>query len=282
MNRAPGPRDVATERPQVRVFRFESFELDVDARRLTRNGQEIVLPPRVFDLLLALLHAPGVLLTRDRLLAEVWADTVVADSSLTQSISVLRRELETDGHRLIRTIPRVGYRLEVPVQVILRDPPPGPVAEDGAVADPSPAATESPTAPVPQPVAQAGRRVVRRARWVAAGAAGALACLALWWVGPWRAESPARAPAPPSAQALDAYANGRALLERFQPRQALEPLRRAVQDAPDFAPAHLVLARVLDDLGQRVAAREHVDRALALATGLTPEDQREAQALALE
>ena len=290
MNRAPDPRAVSTERARGQVFCFADFELDADARRLTRRGEEVVLPPRVFDLLLALLHSPGVLLTRERLLGEVWADTVVADSSLTQSMSVLRRELEKDGARVIRTIPRVGYRLEVPVRVVLRDAAVAPAAADAgeAASPPAPASLPDPSPPAGSetdghaPRSAPGQPPSRGLQWVAAAAAVVLACGAAWWGWTGGGDAKAPRPAQPSVAALDAYAGGLALVERFQPRLARERLRRAVDIEPGFAAAHLVLARVLDDLGQRVAARVHVDRALALATSLTPEDLRQAQALALE
>lgn len=252
-----------------RVARFAGFVLDVDARRLTRDGQEIVLPPRVFDLLLALVDAPGVLLTRERLLAQVWSDTVVADSSLTQAVSVLRRELESGGEDLIRTIPRVGYRFEAAVETARRD---------GA----QPAVDAAPD-PVPRRAGPAAPHATRFARALAGLAAVVVAVAA---VAAWRerADAGARAPATAAdtAEALDAYTEGVALEAQHQLHPAQERLQAAVERQPDFAAAHLALADVLDQRGQRARARVHVESALRLPDALAPAARQEAQALARE
>jgi DNA-binding response OmpR family regulator len=84
--------------------------IDRAQRRVHRGGQEVHLTPTEFDLLLALAASPRTVLTRERLLAEVW-DWVDASGTRTvdSHVKALRRKLGSD---LIRTVHGVGYALE--------------------------------------------------------------------------------------------------------------------------------------------------------------------------
>ncbi|UFU02151.1 response regulator transcription factor [Ruania suaedae] len=84
--------------------------IDQGARRVTRNGNEAHLTPTEFDLLLCLARSPRTVLSRERLLAEVW-DWVDASGTRTvdSHVKALRRKLGSD---LIRTVHGVGYALE--------------------------------------------------------------------------------------------------------------------------------------------------------------------------
>jgi DNA-binding response OmpR family regulator len=84
--------------------------IDRAQRRVHRNGEEVHLTPTEFDLLLALAASPRTVLTRERLLAEVW-DWVDASGTRTvdSHVKALRRKLGAD---LIRTVHGVGYALE--------------------------------------------------------------------------------------------------------------------------------------------------------------------------
>ena len=84
--------------------------IDRAQRRVTRDGAEVHLTPTEFDLLLALVASPRTVLTRERLLAEVW-DWVDASGTRTvdSHIKALRRKLGPD---LIRTVHGVGYAFE--------------------------------------------------------------------------------------------------------------------------------------------------------------------------
>lgn len=81
------------------VFQFGDFQIDALARTLRREGAIVTLNYRVFDVLLYLVQNPGKALTRDELLKNVWPDTFVDESSLVQSISVLRRALRGEARR---------------------------------------------------------------------------------------------------------------------------------------------------------------------------------------
>ena len=63
--------------------------------------------------------------SKEKLIGEVWADTFVGDDVLTRCISDLRRALEDDpkAPRVIETIPKRGYRLLERVELIKRPPP---------------------------------------------------------------------------------------------------------------------------------------------------------------
>lgn len=84
--------------------------IDRGSRRVSRDGQPAHLTPTEFDLLVCLAQQPGTVLSRERLLAEVWD---WADASGTRTVDshvkALRRKLGSD---LIRTVHGVGYALE--------------------------------------------------------------------------------------------------------------------------------------------------------------------------
>jgi len=74
--------------------------------------------------LIELVRNAGDTVTRDRFLDVVWKDRVTTPDVLTQAIKELRRALDADGAATcIETIPKVGYRLVAPVQVIDADRP---------------------------------------------------------------------------------------------------------------------------------------------------------------
>ena len=73
--------------------------------------------PRLMDVLLRLAAAPGEVVPRDTLLADVWPRRMVNDDVLSRVIADLRVALRDDAReaRFIETIPKVGYRLIAPV-----------------------------------------------------------------------------------------------------------------------------------------------------------------------
>ena len=75
-------------------------------RLLLVDGQPTVLGARAFDLLLALVDQPGLLLTKHNLMDQVWPGLVVQENNLAAQISALRKVLGAD---LIATIPGRGY-----------------------------------------------------------------------------------------------------------------------------------------------------------------------------
>ena len=93
-------------------WRFGRFELDEVKACLLRDGKVVALPPTPFAVLCALVRQPGVLLTKNALLDEVWGHQFVSDSVLKTVISELRTLLEDDARqpRFIETVSRRGYR----------------------------------------------------------------------------------------------------------------------------------------------------------------------------
>ena len=94
-------------------YAFGPYELDADARRLTRDGQPVPVSDRHIDILIALVARPGEIVSKDVLIEAAWKDVAVTDNSLEQAISGLRRTLEQPADRppYIETVPRRGYRM---------------------------------------------------------------------------------------------------------------------------------------------------------------------------
>ncbi|MHA3979279.1 winged helix-turn-helix domain-containing tetratricopeptide repeat protein [Halovulum sp. GXIMD14794] len=90
------------------------MQIDTARGELSRDGVPVALEPQVLDLIVYLASNPGTVLTRDDLIAHVWAGRIVSDSAISSRINAARTALGDDGQaqRLIRTIPRRGYRFE--------------------------------------------------------------------------------------------------------------------------------------------------------------------------
>jgi DNA-binding winged helix-turn-helix (wHTH) protein len=93
-------------------FRFGPFVLSPRQRTLWRDGREVPLIPRYFDLLVLLLRRRDEAVHRSDIFATVWPDVVVSDGALTQAVRALRRALGDDPREpaYIRTVSRHGYR----------------------------------------------------------------------------------------------------------------------------------------------------------------------------
>jgi Tol biopolymer transport system component/DNA-binding winged helix-turn-helix (wHTH) protein len=94
------------------LYEFGPFRLDAGERRLLRDGKNVPLTPKAFDLLLALVEHHGRLLEKDELLKLVWPDTFVEEANLTYNISHIRKALGEgeNGQKFIETVPKRGYR----------------------------------------------------------------------------------------------------------------------------------------------------------------------------
>ena len=98
-------------RPPVR-YRFGPFLLSPRQRSLTRDGRDVALIPRYFDLLVLLVRRRQDAVHRSEIFSTVWADVIVSDGALTQAVRALRRTLGDDPRdpTFIRTLSRHGYR----------------------------------------------------------------------------------------------------------------------------------------------------------------------------
>ena len=112
--------------PPRRVVRFGSYEVDLRAGELRKNGIKIRLQEKPFRILAALLERPGDLVTREQLFKMLWSkDTFVAfDGSLNTAAGKLRTALgdSADNPRFVETLPRRGYRFIAPVEEQLAAP----------------------------------------------------------------------------------------------------------------------------------------------------------------
>src|SRR6266487_6642877 len=96
----------------IERYRFGSFELQPDKRRLLKDSATISLRPRAFDLLAALVDRAGQLVTKDELLDQVWPKMVVEEAALHVQVSALRKVL---GAEAITTVSGRGYQFTLPV-----------------------------------------------------------------------------------------------------------------------------------------------------------------------
>ncbi|SEL81770.1 Predicted ATPase [Roseateles sp. YR242] len=103
--------------PDVQVYVFDGFTLDVSRRSLSLGPNEVTLGSRALDLLIALVEQAGDVLSREHLVARVWPRTIVEDSSLRVHVAALRKALgERDsGRGYIANVPGRGYSFVAPV-----------------------------------------------------------------------------------------------------------------------------------------------------------------------
>jgi two-component system alkaline phosphatase synthesis response regulator PhoP len=106
---APAPQD------ESRVLTAGEVRIDLDRREVFVGSREVELPARLFDLLAYLVRQRGMVLTRDRLLEQVWGYDFAGDTrTVDVHIRWLREKLEADpaNPALIQTVRGVGYRFK--------------------------------------------------------------------------------------------------------------------------------------------------------------------------
>jgi DNA-binding winged helix-turn-helix (wHTH) protein len=113
------------------LYRFDEFELSPARRTLLRQGEEVTLLPKTFDVLACLVENPGRVLPKEEILKAVWRESFVEENNLTQHISLLRKAL-ADRARCIATIPGRGYQFtaRVAAEPAADGPPPRPTSAD--------------------------------------------------------------------------------------------------------------------------------------------------------
>jgi DNA-binding response OmpR family regulator len=99
--------------PATAVQRLGPLELDRAARRVRLAGREVELTPKEFDLLAFLAETPGVVRSREQIIAGVWDEHWWGPTkTLDVHVAALRRKLA--GFEAITTLRGVGYRLDPP------------------------------------------------------------------------------------------------------------------------------------------------------------------------
>jgi DNA-binding winged helix-turn-helix (wHTH) protein/predicted ATPase len=122
------------------LYLFGDCTLDTRGYELRRSGTRVPLRPKVFQVLVYLLEQRDRVVTRDELLAQVWANQYVGDETLTSCVKVARRAVGDSGRaqRVIQTVHSRGLRFVAAVTAV-----DSPLAPPGALA---------PTLAVPPPV----------------------------------------------------------------------------------------------------------------------------------
>ena len=97
------------------VLEIEDLRVDTVRATVTKKGQDCFLTALEYRLLLFFLNHKGMVLSRGRLLEEIWdaAGEFVNDNTLTVYIKRLREKIETDPQNptIIRTVRGLGYKL---------------------------------------------------------------------------------------------------------------------------------------------------------------------------
>ena len=95
------------------VLQLGDLVIDEGARRVTRSGEVLDLTRTEYELLVALAHHPGQVLTKVQLLTQVWRFDAYDTNLVEVHVSALRKKLESHGERLIHTVRGMGYTLRV-------------------------------------------------------------------------------------------------------------------------------------------------------------------------
>ncbi|QWT21615.1 transcriptional regulator [Bacillus sp. NP157] len=102
---------------------FGAFRLTPQARRLERDGIDVCIGSRAFDMLVALVERPGQVLSRRDLMAAAWPGLVVEESNVRVQVANLRRAVGCgeSGIRHIASIAGRGYAFVTKVERVTID-----------------------------------------------------------------------------------------------------------------------------------------------------------------
>src|SRR5664279_3888088 len=108
--------------PKV-LYEFGPFRVDPEKQVLLRDNQPVAVTPKTFETLLILVRHSREVVSKDDLMKELWPDSFVEESNLSQNVFMLRKALgETpEDRRFIVTLPGKGYRFVAEVRTITQD-----------------------------------------------------------------------------------------------------------------------------------------------------------------
>ena len=94
-------------------FRLGDWLVQPDQCRISTADRTVQLRAKVMDLLTYLAARPGEVVSKERLLDDLWGSQAVSESALTRTVTELRQALgdSADAPHLLETIPKRGYRL---------------------------------------------------------------------------------------------------------------------------------------------------------------------------
>lgn len=104
-----------TQERAGRLWQFADCEFDELCLELRVEGKPVDLELKPLEVLLQLVLHAGQVVTKEELLEQVWPGLSVVDNSVATAISKLRKALEDEDATVISTVPRLGYKLAVPV-----------------------------------------------------------------------------------------------------------------------------------------------------------------------
>lgn len=104
----------------AKVFQFDDFVLDRDAFELRRDSAQVPVEPLVLDLLALLLEQPGVVVSRDALMEQIWKGRIVSDATISTAIKSARKVLGDTGRdqKFIRTVRGRGIQWVMPIESV--------------------------------------------------------------------------------------------------------------------------------------------------------------------
>jgi len=101
----------SANQPQERIYQMGTLRMDVKKHEVTVAGESIPLTLKEFELLRHLIENRGIVLTRDRLLEEIWGYDFDGETrTVDVHVRTLRQKLGQAGER-IETVRGVGYRI---------------------------------------------------------------------------------------------------------------------------------------------------------------------------
>jgi DNA-binding winged helix-turn-helix (wHTH) protein/serine/threonine protein kinase len=106
-----------------RAWRFANCDFDESRRQLFVDGHPVDLESKPFDVLYQLLLHAGEVVSKDELLESVWPGVAVVEGSLATAVSKLRKALGDNTQSVVLTVPRIGYRIGIPVRPQRASPP---------------------------------------------------------------------------------------------------------------------------------------------------------------
>lgn len=112
LRRVQAPQRQAEASPSIIDLPF--LHVDIPAREVEASGRRLNLTPKEFDLLIFLLRHPRQVLTRERILTEIWGWGFTGDDrTVDVHVTKIRSKLGHPAQRCIQTVWSVGYKFEV-------------------------------------------------------------------------------------------------------------------------------------------------------------------------